>query len=497
MTLAETHTARQVLGAGEVTTSRPQSEGRDGYTRDVDPAPWVLTPAEATVAGIETRYPQTALEALTWRRLLLSSWPWRCAGYLLATLPLACVALVGLAVPAVPWLVLAARLASGEEEAGISALLIVLGVVLILILGPLVVLPAVALERRRLHMVDSRPVASVQDSTRAGGFVAWLRARYVEPVTWREVGYAFVLATAGPVLSIAALLAVVLVAGFIASPFMVLAQQPGSAPVTIAFAHLSTVSQAVPFAIAGVVLAPLVPYILTLLAGSHAMLARGLLQVETGDELQIELIEVSRSRARLADAFEAERRRIERDLHDGAQQRLVSLTLQLGLAQLELPPGSPASQAVATAHEQAKQLMAELRELIHGIQPQVLSDLGLPAALSELADQCPVPVILNTAVPGRLPSQIENTAYFVVAEALTNVAKHSGATSASVTARLHDGVLNVEVSDNGNGGADPKSGTGLTGLADRVAAVTGARMLLSSPVGGPTLLRVEFPCPKS
>jgi signal transduction histidine kinase len=209
--------------------------------------------------------------------------------------------------------------------------------------------------------------------------------------------------------------------------------------------------------------------------------------------MRAELVEVSRSRARLADAFEAERRRIERDLHDGAQQRLVGLTLQLGLARLDLPPGSPAAEAVAAAHEQAKQFMAELRELIHGIQPQVLTDLGLPAALGELADHSPIPVAVDAHLAGRLPSQIENTAYFAAAEALTNIAKHSGATSASVTARQHDTVLTIEISDNGHGGADPHRGTGLTGLADR-AAVTGGRMLLSSPPGGPTLLRVELPC---
>jgi signal transduction histidine kinase len=195
-------------------------------------------------------------------------------------------------------------------------------------------------------------------------------------------------------------------------------------------------------------------------------------------------------------AFEAERRRIERDLHDGAQQKLVSLTMQLGLARLDLPPGSPAAETVAAAHDQAKQLMAELRELIHGIQPQVLTDLGLPAGLEELADQSPVPVTVDAHLAGRLPAHVENTAYFAAAEALTNIAKRSGATSAVVTARLHDGVLAVEISDNGHGGADPGRGTGLTGLADRVA-VAGGRMLLSSPPGGPTILRVEVPCPQS
>jgi signal transduction histidine kinase len=140
--------------------------------------------------------------------------------------------------------------------------------------------------------------------------------------------------------------------------------------------------------------------------------------------------------------------------------------------------------------------MADLRDLIHGIQPQILTDLGLPAALSELADQAPVPVTVYSALTGRLPGQAENTAYFAAVEALTNVAKHSGAVSASVTARAGDGILVLEVRDDGPGGAEPARGSGLTGLADRIA-VAGGRMLLSSPPGGPTVLRVEVPCTTS
>jgi signal transduction histidine kinase len=234
----------------------------------------------------------------------------------------------------------------------------------------------------------------------------------------------------------------------------------------------------------------------TLAAGADAAVSRSLLFSGGPEErLRAELTEVAASRARLAGAFEAERRRIERDLHDGAQQKLVALTMQLGLARLDLPPG-PAAQAVTAAHEQAKQLMADLRDLIHGIQPQVLSDLGLPAALSELADQAPFPVTVSSALTGRLPGQAENTAYFAAAEALVNVAKHSGAATASVTARTGDGTLVLEVRDDGHGGADPARGSGLTGLADRVA-VAGGRMLLSSPPGGPTVLRVEVPCTSS
>jgi signal transduction histidine kinase len=440
--------------------------------------------------------PQTALQAARWPRLLISGWPWRSAGYLLSTLPLALAAQAGLAIPAAPWLVLAAQLASGNYQAGTIVVLALLGGALVPAIGPLIAMPLAVAERARLRLVDARPDAPHRSGRReaaAGGVAAWLRARYAEPGTWRELGYACLLATVAPALTLAALLAVLLTGVLVASPVLVLAQQPGGAPVTLAFGQAATVGQALPYTVAGLLLLPVVPYLLTLLAGAQAAIARALLLGAPGEQLRAELAEVSRSRARLADAFEAERRRIERDLHDGAQQRLVSLTLQLGLARLDLPPDSPAARSVAAAHEQAKQLMAELRELIHGIQPQVLTDLGLPAALGELTDQSPVPVAVDARLPGRLPGPIENTAYFVAAEALTNVAKHSGATAASVAAREHDGVLTIEISDNGHGGADPGRGTGLTGLADR-AAVTGGRMLLSSPDGGPTLLRVELPC---
>jgi signal transduction histidine kinase len=209
--------------------------------------------------------------------------------------------------------------------------------------------------------------------------------------------------------------------------------------------------------------------------------------------LRAELVEVARSRARLVDLFEAERRRVERDLHDGAQQRLVGLTLRLGLAKVDLPPDSPAYAEVTAAHDEAKELMTVLRELVRGIHPRVLTDRGLPAALGELADRASVPVSVRADVPDRLPAPVEAIGYFVVAEALTNVAKHSGADTARVSASRQAGKLVLEVADDGVGGADPARGTGLTGLADR-AAVVGGRMLLSSPPGGPTVVRVELPC---
>ncbi len=326
--------------------------------------------------NMRTATPQTALEAVTWRRLLISSWPWRSAGYVLVTLPVAAVAAASLAIPAVPWLMLAA----GGYQVGVVALLILLGGVLIAALGPLIAVPVGALGRWRLRMANTRPPSPVHGRTAAAtGPGSWLRARYTDPQAWREVGYACLLATVVPAVSLAALGSLLLSGMLIASPFLVMAQQPGSAPVAVGIGHASTVGQAVPYMIAGIVMLPLVSYLMTLVAGADAAVARALLLGGSAEQLRAELTEVSRSRARLADAFEAERRRIERDLHDGAQQKLVSLTLQLGLARLDLPPGSPAAGTVAAAHDQAKQLMAELRELIHGIQPQVLTDLGLPA----------------------------------------------------------------------------------------------------------------------
>jgi Putative sensor len=201
--------------------------------------------------SMRTGNPQTALEAVTWRRLLVSSWPWRSAGYLLTTLPLALPAFAGLAIP---WLVLVARLTAGDYQVGVIVVLILLGAALIAALGPLIAMPLADLERRRLRMVDARPVGSGHRNAASAGPVSWLRARYTDPATWREVGYACLLATVAPVLSVAALVAAPLTGSFIASPFLVLAQRPGDGPVALGFGKVATVGQTLPYVIAGVLL---------------------------------------------------------------------------------------------------------------------------------------------------------------------------------------------------------------------------------------------------
>ena len=429
--------------------------------------------------------PPTALAAIGRRGFLLTAWPWRAVGYLLSTMPVTVAAGLPMALLGLPLLFAAAPdLGLGER-----ALLAVLGALLVAGLGPPVTVPLAALERRRLRLVDTRPAAPGHRRPPGRGVLPWLRTRYTEPATWRELGYFLLLAAAVPVLYAALLTVVILQAGALAAPLILL---NGDGPMALGPVKVASSGAALPYALAALVLLPALPYLLALVAGGQGALARALLLSGSSERLQARLVEVTRSRARLVDAFEAERRRIERDLHDGAQQRLLSLTMKLGLARMDLPPGA-AADSVADAHEEAKRLMTELRELVHGIHPRVLTDRGLVAALGELADRSPLAVTVEADLPGRPPRLVESTAYFAAAEALTNAAKHSGAQRARLVVRWSGDILTLEVTDNGTGGADPGRGTGLTGLADRVSVIDG-RLLVSSPPGGPTLVRVELPC---
>ena len=204
--------------------------------------------------------------------------------------------------------------------------------------------------------------------------------------------------------------------------------------------------------------------------------------------------ELRASRARIVDAADAARARLERDLHDGAQQRLVGLALTLRLARRKAAEDpAEAAELLDEAIDDLAAATGELRELARGIHPAVLTEGGLEPALAGLAGRVPVPVVLADVPEGRLPAAVEATAYFVVAEALTNVARSADARRAVVTLALADGTLAVEVRDDGCGGADPRAGSGLRGLADRVAAL-GGRFTVTSPPGGGTTLRAELPC---
>jgi signal transduction histidine kinase len=208
-------------------------------------------------------------------------------------------------------------------------------------------------------------------------------------------------------------------------------------------------------------------------------------------ELMTRLDELRASRARLVEAGDAERRRLERDLHDGAQSRLVSVTMLLGRVRLLVDDDEGAKALLDRAQSELRIGLAELRELARGIHPAVLSERGLEPAISALATRAPVPVTVE-ADSERLPAQVEIAVYFVVSEALTNVAKYARATAATVTVRKGDGIVTVEIADDGVGGADAGRGSGLRGLVDRVAALDGT-LDVDSPAGRGTRVHVEIP----
>ncbi|RST12192.1 sensor histidine kinase [Streptomyces sp. WAC05374] len=410
--------------------------------------------------------PRTPWQALTRGDYLRGGWPWRSAGYLASGV------LVGVAVLAV---------------------LLVLAAFSLLLVGvPLLLLAGVALggaERWRLRLVDAEPAADPHRTPDEPGLAAWLRVRVREQATWRELAYALLLGCVlWPLEGLA--LAVALGAPLALMTTPVQLALDGQEVRVLKGPLVTTYPVACAAALAGLALLPALLYPLGALAGARAALTR-LLLAPRDTELRRRIGEVTRSRARLVAAFEAERRRIERDLHDGAQQRLVALTMTLGLARLDAPPG-PLADQLAKAHDEAGRVLTELRELIHGIHPQVLADYGLGAALTDAADRSAVPVATDLDLP-RLPPPVESAAYFAVCEALTNIGRHSGATRARLTARHGGELLRMEVEDDGTGGADASRGTGLTGLADRIAVLDG-RLAIISPKGGPTVLRVEIPC---
>jgi signal transduction histidine kinase len=315
-------------------------------------------------------------------------------------------------------------------------------------------------------------------------------AKLSERATWREVGYAVL---RGPVSAAAAFVTLgVWAFGLIMVTLPLFDWSLPGGGVHVAGGTLHE-GKAVFVAVAGLLVLLAAPQVTRGLAVADAALARRLLGPPGG--LAARVAELELSRERVADAAEAERRRIERDLHDGAQQRLVAVAMELGRARERFDDDIDTARGlVDSAHAQAKAALTELRDLVRGVHPPVLTDRGLDAALSGLAARSPVPVEVHVDMPVRPKPLVEAVAYFVVAEALTNVAKHSRASQAKVVVEGHGypGMLAVVISDDGIGGADP-NGAGLTGLASRVSGVDG-RLTVESPYGGPTIIAAELPC---
>ncbi|HUR06081.1 MAG TPA: sensor histidine kinase [Nonomuraea sp.] len=243
----------------------------------------------------------------------------------------------------------------------------------------------------------------------------------------------------------------------------------------------------------GFVLLLVAPTLARAMAHLDLSVARALLG-PSRHELGQRIETLTESRAGVIDAADAERRRIERDLHDGAQQRLVSLAMNLGLARATLTDlPEAAREAIERAHEESKQALKELRDFVRGLHPAVLNDQGLDAALSGIAARAPIPVRLRVDIDLRTSPTIEAVAFFIVSEALTNIAKHAAATRAQVSVVRERDRLSLLIFDDGCGGATLDGGTGLRGLVQRIDSVDGT-LRLSSPLGGPTTIEVDLPC---
>ncbi|WP_165495422.1 sensor histidine kinase [Actinomadura roseirufa] len=320
-------------------------------------------------------------------------------------------------------------------------------------------------------------------------------ARALTRPVWRQIGYhllSLLICAAG-----FALMLPLLMAGLVLATL----------PVTVWALHAEPVPGARPDAPAavlggaagGLLCLLAVPLVTHGAAWLDVRSAKALLQPSHSDRLAAlgrRVEELAAGRSAAVEASDRERRRIERDLHDGAQQSLVALAMNLGMIRMSLPEETQDSvrQAVREAHDDAKRALAELRDLVRGLHPAVLDELGLDAALSGIAARSPVPVTLRTDLPHRPPRPVEAIAYFVVSEALANVAKHARARRVVVSVGHHDDPhrLSIAVADDGRGGAVADGG-GLSGLRDRVRTVDGT-MLIDSPAGGPTVLSVELPC---
>jgi signal transduction histidine kinase len=324
------------------------------------------------------------------------------------------------------------------------------------------------------------------------GWLSRLTARATTASRWREIGYHLLRLPVGGVLYALMAAAWCGSLALVALPFYV-SHVPGDTAKFWLFELGSGAGAWLAFAVGVIGLLFVAPWLTLGLTAFDRWLGRSLLGPTASDVLSQQVTELEASRSAAVDSAEAERRRIERDLHDGAQQRLVALAMDLGRAkeQFETDP-EHARELVTEAHDEAKAALADLRGLVRGIHPAILTDRGLDAALSAIVARSPVPVTLNVDVRPRPPAAVESTAYFVVSEALANVAKHAHATKATVTIVRQGDRLVAEVTDDGIGGADA-NGEGLRGLAERVSAL-GGRMHVLSPAGGPTTVMVELPC---
>jgi len=347
------------------------------------------------------------------------------------------------------------------------------------------------LERQRAALVIGAPVPERYKPWSSGGILARLKAIFSDPQQWKDLSWHLLLLPLGIAGFTIAVCCWGVTLGLISMPAWW--QSVSDPPVDLGFMHVDTWAKALLATAIGLASLPLTIALVRGSAAGTAALASAILGHRTAElEERVEVLTATRAGA--VDAQAAELERIERDLHDGAQARLVAVAMDLGLAEQKLEEDPDAARDLLSgARDTAKQAIAELRDLARGIRPGLLAERGLGEAVSSFAARAAVPTTVEVDLPPqRLPPSVETAAYFVVAEALTNVAKHAGATNATVSLTARNGRLEVVVADDGRGRANARGG-GLTGLRRRVEALDGT-LSLSSPPGGPTVLRAELPC---
>lgn len=358
---------------------------------------------------------------------------------------------------------------------------------------------AAAVERRLAGALAGTPIASPYRSPRGDTLASRYRSRAARVATWRDLGYTISIVPLGLIWAAAAYL-MFFVPLLLASTVLWAWAAPEAANGISGLIGLpaDTTAWALLVSAIGLVGAAVLIHPLRALARARVRLAVRLLDVDPHAELARRLAaQVTEQHTRWATAVrvaDSEQQRIERDLHDGAQQRLVALALDLSRAKRKFSSDPEQAYAlVDQAQQEAMRAIGELRDLARGLRPPILTDRGLDAAISALAGRASVPIEVDVRLPDRPPAPVESAAYFVVAEALTNVDKHARANRASVWIARTDDRLVVEVRDNGQGGATAAGRSGLTGLADRVAALDGSLRIIS-PAGGPTIIHAELPC---
>ncbi len=350
------------------------------------------------------------------------------------------------------------------------------------------------LERARVDALLGVHIENPYRPTPDLPFVNRLISRITDPHSWLDLLYLFLLFPIGIAEFVITTISISLTVGTLGLPIAYWFHGSGDAWFVFFNHSVTNFPEAVALSLLGIPMLIALPYVFIGVGRGHAWFARALLGVNREAQLNLRVGQLSESRSRALDAALTDLQRIERDLHDGAQQRLVKLSMDLGMAREKIKTDPAAAESlVAEAHEEAKRAMAEIRDLARGILPAVLTDRGLDAAISALAGRSPIPVTVDVCLSERPSVTVETTAYFVVAEALTNIARHSKASEAHVVIKRENGLLEVDVVDDGIGGADVTTGTGLNGLRDRLAAVDGT-LNVTSPSGGPTRLHAEIPC---